>query len=330
MDTDPASRATAVRRALSKCNTDALFQWLADENLGGRDTNLVVLELIDRLGWKAWDLAIEKEDPAQRKRLTNLLLWGYSERDPWKAYELWKAERSNYEDSEWGIAAYGGALGEATKLSASRVMEILDELPDLPDRSSIWLRNVEFSSDFDFKTVLEFLIDQDSQPRMIPNDLLRRWSVRSPAEAAEWLASHPEVLDIEHLRDDAENTSFFPDDPASPDFKSIVQALDRLPSDFLDDLWGSAVIGSDGKVRAGTLAAADEMGRREDFLREVLLQTRFQDQPDSSWELVPREERRHLVELVEQSWAKDPKSPVEVRAHERWRKGLNEAWGIGP
>ena len=100
--------------------------------------------------------------------------------------------------------------------------------------------------------------------------------------------------------------------------------------DFLDDLWGSAVIGSDGKIRAGTLAAADQMGRRENFLREVLLQTRFQDQPDSSWELVPLEERRHLIELVEKSRAEDPKSPVEVRAHERWRKSLNEAWGIAP
>lgn len=330
---DPSSKAIALKRAMASCETEALWTWLADKNNGGiAERNAAILELIDRLGWKAWDTAMAIEDPEQRERLGNLLLWGYSERDPWRAYELWKQEHGKYEDSEWGIAAYGGAVGEATKISADKLVEILNELPDLPEENSVWLLNVEFSSDFNFETALEWLLDRNPQPRLIPDSLLKGWSQRSPAEAAAWLAAHPEVLEIEHLADDAAMcfNTFFSEEQSDSGLAATLKAIDDLPPAFVDELWDYTSNFNDGKLDATTLEAADQMGRRESFLTKSLLQTRFQDQPDASWELVPLDERRHLIDLAAQSWAEDARTPVDERTRAHWKKGLYQSWGLKP
>ena len=292
----------------------------------------VAVELVDRLGWEAWRQVLAISDPALRDKLSRELLCVFSERDPWKAYEEWKLHRDKFEDPEWGAAAYDGALRAAATMSAGKLVEILAEVPTMKGEDSQWLLSPEYPQGFEFKEVLEHLIQAPEQPVLVSDGLLREWSKQSPAEVAEWLAANPKALETEYLLDEAVASfgDVFASELPEGDLEAVLDSLAGLPAGFIDEVWKSAVGSAEGKLSSSTLAAADRMAKRDTYLVGSLLETRHQEDMDPSWNLLPSEERQRVLNLAEQRWAAEEPSIVQARARARWRKRVTEAWEAAP
>lgn len=292
----------------------------------------VAAELVDRMGWQAWQQVLAIPDPALREKLSRELLCVFSERDPWKAYEEWKLQRDKFEDPEWGAAAYNGALRAAATLSAGKLVEILAEVPPMKGDKSQWLLSPEYPPGFDFKEVLEYLIQAPEQPVLVSDGLLQEWSRQSPVEVARWLAANPQALETEYLLDEATNSfgEMIASGSHETDFDAILDSLADLPAGFIDGVWDTAVISAEGKLNPSTLAAADRMSKRDTYLVGSLLETRYQQELDPSWQLLPSEERQRVLNLAEQRWAAEEPSIVQARARDRWRKRVTAAWEAAP
>jgi hypothetical protein len=111
---------------------------------------------------------------------------------------------------------------------------------------------------------------------------------------------------------------------------AALEIVSKMPADFLDRTWEVIGGSSGGQIDAETLASATYLKRREPYLTQALLETKASDSIDASWDQVPLEERRQLLEQADQAWKQKRVSPVENRVHERWRQHVTAAWGINP
>lgn len=330
---ETVDRSVLLRRTVARGATSDLWSWLENSKSEKYEfREAIACELVDRLGWQAWQQVLANPDPTLRDELSRELLCVFSERDPWKAYEEWKLHRDKFEDPEWGAAAYDGALRAAATLSAGKLVEILAEVPTRKGEDSQWLLSPEYPKGFDFKEVLEYLIQAPEQPVLVSDGLLREWSKQSPAEVAQWLAANPKALETEYLLDEATGSfgEMIASGSSEKDFEAVLDSLAGLPADFVDDVWKSTVDSAEGKLNPSTLAAADRMAKRDNYLVGSLLETRYEQEIDPSWSLLSSEERQRVLNLAEQRWAAEEPSVVQDRARARWRKRVTAAWETAP
>jgi hypothetical protein len=328
-------RALLLRRTLAQGKTEDLWKWL--ENPGTVDEHkllAVIFELVDRQGWQAWRQVLAIPDPALRGKLGKHFLWAFSDRDPWKAYEEWKLHREEFEDPEWGAAAYDAALRAAAGMSSDKLLEVLAEVPTKAGEGPRLLLTPDYGPGFDFEGVLDHLLAAPEQPVLVTDGLLREWSRRSPADAAAWLLENPRALETEYLLEEATGAlghllaGGLPE-PARDSTLEALEAMERQSPEFIDKVWDAAVDAAAGKITASTLAAADRMARRDTYLVGSLLETRSHEQIDPSWHLLSLEERQRVLGLAEQRWAAEQPSVVQARARERWQRRVTAAWENG-
>lgn len=330
---ESGDRSVLLRRTVARGGTADLWTWLEGSTGESHEFRVAVAgELVDRLGWQAWRKALAISDPEMREKLSRELLWVFSERDPWKAYEEWKLHRNEFEDREWGLPAYDAALSAAAGMSSVKLIEVLAEVPVKLGEDSQWLLSPAFPQGFDFKEVLEYLMQAPEQPVLVSNGLLREWSKQSPAEVAQWLAANPKAVETEYLLDEATGSfgEMIASGPSEKDLEAVLDSLTGLPVAFIDQVWKSTVDSAGGKLNESTLAAADRMSKRDSYLVGSLLETRYQQDIDPSWSLLSSEERQRVLNLAEQRWAAEEPSVVQARARDRWRKRVTAAWEAAP
>lgn len=330
---ETVDRSVLLRRTVARGETAGLWSWLENSTSENHEVRMAITrELVDRLGWQAWQQALAVSEPALRDKLSRELLCVFSERDPWKAYEEWKLHRGKFEDPEWGAGAYDVALRAAATMSAGKLVEILAEVPTVKGEDSQWLLSPEYPQGFDFKEVLEYLMQAPEQPVLVSNGLLLEWSKQSPAEVAQWLAANPKALETEYLLNEATGSfgEMIASGPSEKDLEAVLTSLAGLPADFVDAVWKSTVDSAEGKLNASTLTAADRMAKRDSYLVGSLLETRYQQDIDPSWSLLSSEERQRVLNLAEQRWAAEEPSVVKARARARWRKRVTAAWEAAP
>jgi hypothetical protein len=195
------------------------------------------------------------------------------------------------------------------------------------------LMTLEFARGFDFQMVLDYLVKAEQVPLTVPENLLPEWAEQSPAEAAAWLLQNPGfVLVNEHQEYAAHHSiQMIASGKGSIDERhAALEIVSKMPADFLDRTWEVIGGSSGGKIDAETLASASYLKRRETYLAQALLETKAADTIDDSWNQVPLEERRGLLEQADNAWKQKPVSPVENRVHQRWRERVTTAWGITP
>ena len=326
----PTQRLLLLRRTLASCETAALWQWLEQNPDGsGQFSNEVVNTLIDRLGWQAWSRVLEMEPGKLREELCYRVLYQFVRRDPWKAYEEWQAHRGEFPDPAWANGVISECSVAAAAISADKLIEIFQQITQ---KDSEYMIGVEFAKDFDFRKLLDHLADSEQQPYSLTEAPLRTWAERSPLEAAEWLAAHPGYLDKEYREGELRGT-IRAIAGAEMDEASRLKAFEAISSlDYkhLDLEWKYAWENSDGNVTPTILQSADLAGRREEYLRVVLSETRSAEELDASWAEVPLAERQQILAAVEKDWAERRSSPVDAKARERWGKMVRSSWGIAP
>lgn len=184
---DPADRKLVLQRSIAACDTEALWEWLATLPKGqelARD--LVLNELIDRLGWGAWQHVLGLESGKARDLVGESILMCLAERDPWKAYEEWQQHRGEFEHKIWGFGVIAECTEAAAAMSADQVLKVFGSIPR---EEADELMFVEYAPDFDFRKVLDHLVAGGPQPFTMTEDLLSSWAGRQPEEAAARLAN---------------------------------------------------------------------------------------------------------------------------------------------
>ena len=188
----PVTRQLLLRRTLAACETAALWEWLAANPQGDRYIAHAVLnELIDRLGWGAWDHALAVADPKTREKVASRILTEFARRDPWKAYAEWQKHRAEFEDPEWGAEVISECTLAASATSADKLLEMFGQFPREDEPAEMMV--VEFAKDFDFRKVLDDMTS-GKRPYTLAENLVPKWAERSPEKAAAWLGEHPDYF----------------------------------------------------------------------------------------------------------------------------------------
>jgi hypothetical protein len=326
----PDTRKLMLRRTLAACETTALWEWLAANPQGDGSIRYEVLsELIDRLGWRAWDHALAEEDPKTREHVAERILWKLAQQDPWKAYAEWQAHRADFENPEWGVQVIAECTLAASATSADKLLEMFQHFPK-EEAGEIMV--VEFAKDFDFRKVLDQLMTTEMRPNTLVQDLAGTWAERSPQEAAAWLGKHPGYFDEDYHEGEAHAIlrAIAQAEMSDESRREALGTLANLSEEARDSAWQRLAEDNDGKVSAAFLHSADLAGRREDYLRQTLLDTRTAEELDESWNLVPLAERRQILAAAEQEWAEKRPTPVDAKSRAHWRQMVTTAWGISP
>ncbi|WP_265594010.1 hypothetical protein [Haloferula sp. BvORR071] len=323
-------RLVLLRRTLAACETQALWQWL-EQNPEGKPEicSEVVKTLIDRLGWQAWSQALEVADPKVRERVSYRILYEFSLRDPWKAYEEWKAHRAEFPSPAWASGVISECSLAAASVSADKLIETFQQIPQ-DDSNEMMM--VEFAKDFDFRKLLDYLANTEKLPYTETDDTLTAWAKRSPLEAAEWLAANPRYLEKEYHESEVSGTlraiaSAEMDDASR---RQALDAISRVRPELVDQAWLAVAGSSEGKISAPALQTVDLAGRRGEYLFQVLEETRLDNKLDASWEQVSLPERQQVLAAVEHDWAEQNPSPLNAKIQARWSKMVRAAWGISP
>jgi hypothetical protein len=319
-----------MRRTVAKCETAGLWEWLRLSHAeGGPWLDIVTMELIDREGWQAWSFVRSLEEDHQRGNLSEHILAKLAERDPWKAYEVWKKSRADFGNPHWGSGVLDFVTIAATTTSGEKLVEVLQQMTVEESES---LMTLEFARGFDFQIVLDYLVKAEQVPLTVPGNLLPEWAEQSPAEAAAWLVDHPGYREVEHQEYASNHTiEVIASGKGSIDERhAALEVVSKMPADFLDRAWEVIGGNSGGKIDPETLDSASYLKRREPYLAQALLQTKTADTIDDSWNQVPLEERRGLLEQADNAWKQKHVSPVENRVHQHWRERVTTAWGITP
>lgn len=324
-------KSMLMRRTIAKCETAGLWEWLRSSHAeGGPWLEIVTTELIDREGWQAWSFVRSLEDDHQRGKLSELILAKLAERDPWKAYEVWKQSRGDFGDPHWGTGVLDWVTTAAATTSGEKMVEVLQQVTADESES---LMTLEFARGFDFRMVLDYLVQAEQVPLTVPENLLPVWAEQSPAEAAAWLLQNPGFALVNEHQEYAAHQSIqiiASGNGSVDERRAALEVVSKMPADFLDRTW--EVIGGSGggHIDTQTLASASHLKRRETYLAQALLETKAADTIDDSWNQVPLEERRQLLEQADMAWKEKPVSPVVNRVHQRWRERVATAWGITP
>lgn len=324
-------RSMLMRRTIAKCETGGLWEWLRSSHAeGGPWLDIVTTELIDREGWQAWSFVRSLEDDHQRGKLSELILAKLAERDPWKAYEVWKQSRGDFGNPHWGTGVLDWVTTAAATTSGEKMVEVLQQVTAAESES---LMTLEFARGFDFRMVLDYLVEAEQVPLTVPENLLPEWAKQSPAEAAAWLLQNPGFVLVNEHQEYAAHHSIqmiASGKGSIHERHAALEIVSKMPADFLDRTWEVIGGSSGGQIDAETLASASYLKRRETYLAQALLETKAADTIDDSWNQVPLEERRGLLEQADNAWKQKQVSPVENRVHQRWRERVIAAWGITP
>ncbi|WP_367873958.1 hypothetical protein [Luteolibacter sp. Populi] len=326
----PVTRQLLLRRTLAACETAALWEWLGANPEGdGYITSSVISELIDRLGWGAWEHALAVGDPKTREKLAAQILAEFARRDPWKAYAEWQKHRAEFEDPEWGAGVIEHCTLAASAISADKLLEMFQQLPK-PEAENMMV--VEFAKDFDFRKVLDDMMTSGKRPYTLAENLVPKWAERSPEEAAAWLGEHPDYFKEDYHEAQASGVLKAIANAGMSDEarRKALGAMANLSDETLDQAWHFVTGNSDGKVSASVLQSAEMMGQREDYLRRLLLETRTEEELDGSWNQVPLGERREVLAAAEREWAEKNPMPLDAKSRAHWLKMVTTAWGISP
>jgi len=325
---DLKDRKMILQRSISACETEALWQWLASQPKNqelARD--LVLNELIDRLGWGAWEHVRGLESGKSRDLVGESILMRLAERDPWKAHEEWQQHRGEFDHEIWGFGVIAECTKAAAEMSADQVLKVFGSIPRQEANESMY---VEYAADFDFRKVLDHLATGGPQPYTMTEDLLSSWAGREPEEAAAWLGSHPEYLEREYQASEAgEMLSNLARMKMGDETRErVLRHFSGLPQELVDRAWLNISTGTRGTLSEEVLRSADLMNKRGVYLENALLDTRALEALDDSWDAVPLPERRELLDKVEQHWVKQRNSAVEMKARNNWREMVEQAWGL--
>lgn len=320
-------RMLMLKRGVAACETDALWRWLADPESAVEARDLVLNELIDRLGWGAWDHARGMEAGKMKDRIGERILMALAERDPWKALEEWQQHHGEFEHRIWGFGVISVCSEAAAGMSAEQLLKVFDSITQ---EEASELMMVKYAEDFDFRKVLDHMADGGAQPYTMTQDLLSTWAGRDAAEAAAWLAAHPEYLEIEYQRDEAGDTiEKIAGMEMSPEMRAkVLGDLGKLPREVIEQTWRNIATGTEGKLSPALLESAELMGQREAYLEGSLFDTWALEELDDSWETVPFPERRELLDKVEARRASKANTPVETKARAVWREMVEREWGM--
>jgi len=322
-----------MRRMLAKQSTATLWDWLRKEpSMNYLYRAAIVAELVDRLGWRAWDVAMEPDqDPDVRRNLSESILSRLASKDPWKAYEVWKAHRAEF-DRQWGADVVIEGQCAASRTSAASLIDIFQESAE---EESHWGCSLEFSSDFKFGEVLDYLAATDRPPEAMPYTILTSWGDREPVDAARWLVAHPEFSKREgDERSQSEmllrQIAYLPVD--APGRDDALAALRQMPAEFITGAWDTIGMQQNGTFSPAALSAANGMDQTDNYLVSALWHTQRSDSLDPSWQQLPEGERAGLLEKVEAAMEKSRPSesltPVELRKRQRWQQMVSTAWGL--
>jgi hypothetical protein len=325
---DEADRRLILKRSIAACDTEALWNWLAGmPDVRIEAWGLVQDELIDRLGWGAWERARGMEPGKARDHVGEMLLMKLAERDPWKALEEWQKHHAEFDHKIWGFGVISECSKAAAGMSADQLLKVF---ASIPQKEANELMFVEYAPDFDFRKVLDHMASGGPQPYTMTEDMLPTWAKRDPEAAAEWLVAHPEYLQVEYQQTEAGETlstlARMPMDDATR--ARVIEMAEGMPEEMVDLTWKNLASGTAGKLSPEILKSADLTGRREFYLEGALWDTRGLESMDESWSALPLEERRALFEQADQRWAREGSSPVETKARASWRSMVEEAWGI--
>ena len=320
----PSNKKVALRRAIAKCDDESLWECAAEPSDELETFEAVRHELIDRLGWGAWQHVLDMEPGPNRNMLARWFLDDFSERDPWKAYEMWQAAAGKFEGDGWEDSAFYSFSQAATAISAGKLVEVMRSMRRDTDHFRHEVE-VKFPAGFEFREVMDYLVSGEERPALVPEKVVVEWARRSPQEAVEWLSANP---GFEVPKE--ERREIYASVAASDlDAAQMTQVLGQLAA-TMPDLVEPAWVGIGGKSRGvvdpSLLQTASLLGRRESYLSSVLFSAISHDAVDASWQELPLDERMSIMDKVEEQWTLKRSSPVDERARERWRRMLTEAW----
>ena len=249
----PDTRSQMLRRTLAVCETAALWEWLGSNPQGDRSIRLEVLnQLIDRLGWGAWEHALAVEDPKTRERVAESVLWRLTQQDPWKAYAEWQEHRVDFGNPEWGEQVIAECTIAASATSADKLLEMFQCFPkDEPGGTMV----VEFAKDFDFRKVLDQLMTTEMRPNTLAQDLAETWAERSPQEAAAWLGKHPGYFDEDYHEGEAHGIlrAISQAEMSDESRREALDARANLSEEARDSAWQRLAEDNERKVSAAFL-----------------------------------------------------------------------------
>jgi len=332
---DKPTAREKIREVLGRTETEVLWQQLLSKEVSWIITaadNALMDELIAREGMGAWKRLLDLSAGEQRTHLSDRMLDRISYKDPWLAYEMFLKERGSFQEG-WGRDAGTSILMAASKISADKYIEVMDE-SGFKETKEIFY--AAFSPGFDFGKLVRHLESSEFRAAGMPGNLIQSWAAESPLEAAEYLRSLRKLPVIdEEVKEGELDRNHFLDLPdvlksmaGSKDGsrnEALVQ-LAGLPEDDLKGAWKNRAERDEGKLVPEVMDAASVMGQRDDYLVNALLTTRAEKVPDESWKQVPKNERARLLDLAEKQWAEKANAPVDVRARERWRIMMEDAW----
>lgn len=320
----PSNKKGALRRAIAKCDDQSLWECAAEPSDELETFEAVRHELIDRLGWGAWQHVLDMEPGPNRNMLARWFLDDFSERDPWKAYEVWQAAAGKFERDGWEDSAFYSFSQAATAISAGKLVEVMRSMRRDTDHFRHEVE-VKFPAGFEFREVMDYLVSGEERPALVPEKLMVEWAHRSPQDAVEWLSANPGFeVSKEERREIYANVA-----ASDLDATRMAQVLGQLAAtmpDLVEEAWTEIGGDSRGVVNPSILHTASLLGRRESYLSSVLFSGISHDAVDPSWQELPLGERMSIMGKVEVEWALKRPSPLDERARERWRRLLAETW----
>jgi hypothetical protein len=314
----PRNEARLERRVIGKCDDESLWAWLLVPTDELQTLDIVIDELIDRKGWDTMQYLMALEKSTERDGALRRVYGRLAEKDPWKAYELWKEHGDSLRSCSdlafhWMILA-GGSV------SAEKMIEVLEEAFKEQKAYSVAPR---YPHDFDFKKLLDYLITEKSLPTFHSSIHLEEWAKRSPADAAAWYREKGPLLmnssdQVDIYRSVAETNL------EDGEMAAALQAIDERTHAV--DVWSELASSGGGKLDPRLLRSARIVGEEHKYLKLALAKTRFKETLDPSWKEIPKAERMRAKAAVEEAWRKEIVGPTHDRARARWAEMVNRAW----
>lgn len=315
--TTPAQETVMRRRAIAKCDDESLWVWLHEPTDDGGTLLVSIEELVDRRGWGAWEDLLAREPHEYRGVVVSFLFAELAERDPWRAYGEWQKHRGDFPSPAWADDGFRSILNAAALVSADRVCDILFETGREDDGRMAM--EVDYPPGFDFQPVAEYLVLESKDHFIDPQDVLRAWGDQQPYEAAAWYATRPNCnLVMSRERKDELYLAVAGSDLPPDQMREALTALGGVSPELENEGWKHIGAESKGRVNAALLDSAGLVGRRDEYLRRVLAQTRFHEELDTAWLGLPLDDRLRAKAAVMKEWKAERPGETNDQARARW------------